>query len=558
MSCKFSFLCICVFLCCGNVYPQKREEVHGSGTSPQQLKFLINQPFCSERSGPYKYLGGEISNAASVAVQDVTAPIKDFNAFDDPGTSIISTSKTSLMSDGSNAARLLARSFFAGTCTPSDSTPKAPGSSLLAVSYYVINIVVWKKSVSSGKNFYQVQSSEWYLFNIKDKSVSHQSPLQKFHPALSANDRIYGSSTIGFLAIHLQPPAATGGADSFTDFSTLKISYNVTVKEKLPINVQDLIDLIGVITKAGGAAAGVAPEDKTQQHLVTPTKVGLYGGGLIGPIKKLPDDIEFTANVEFPSDSSKKSNLGWKPDTTLSPRLISAKFTVSPFPGRNEVDQAPPAAPAPTTTSKPTANCATTEDSTTHVQTPCSFSKTYDNEGLYHWDVSVAVPVNSINELQYSSTDGSVTTKQVSRLNAYGLFDIFPVASDLKTPPAFAWPHLIVGLPFSGKVFNKPFFGGGGVVNFQQIPKIGPALAKIVPVKLNFYGGVVYNKEFRPSSLNVGDPGSPAAVANSLSPHRVWKGQFGIEFSIRDVKDKLSSTKSSTAKSDTSKATAGS
>jgi hypothetical protein len=533
------------------VCQQKQHEVHGSGSSPQAIKFAIDQPYCSDRAdAPYHYEDGIATDTpdaqkSTVAALPVTAPIADLRKFDDSGKEIVSSSKTSLMSDGSDASRLLVRSFFAGTCSKQKlikSTVALP-EKLLSANYYVINIVVWKHSAMGEKTWYQVQSSEWYVFNTSDKSVFHQTPFRPFHPTLSADNRIYGSKTVGFLAVHIKP--ADTDAEQFSKF---QITYNVNIKEKQPINVQDLIALIDVVTSTGGLAA-------TAKVALNPKMIGLYGGGLIGPIAKLPDDMEFAANVVFPDTQS-------KPGEKVSAALVvrdqvgfsyrPAKFLASGFAARRSaVDSAQAAAAPPPPPPDPKANasvtCDTTIDPTTHKQSPCLFSKTYDNEGLYHWDVSVGVPVKSVKELQYASTDGSVTAKNVSRLNAYGFFDIYPVATDLKAPPAFAWPHFMVGLPFSGKVFNKPFFGSGGVVNLQQIPKIGPGLSKIIPVKFNFYGGVVYNKEFRPSSLAVGDPASSGAVTNSLVPHRVWKGQFGIEFSIRDVKDKLTAAKKSTA-----------
>jgi hypothetical protein len=77
------------------------------------------------------------------------------------------------------------------------------------------------------------------------------------------------------------------------------------------------------------------------------------------------------------------------------------------------------------------------------------------------------------------------------------------------------------------------------VIGFQSLPWIGKYLNAAIPVRLNVYGGLVYNKEFRPATLKVGDPASAGALANQLQGHRVWKGQFGIEFSIKDVASKL-------------------
>jgi len=253
---------------------------------------------------------------------------------------------------------------------------------------------------------------------------------------------------------------------------------------------------------------------------VPSSPIGLYGGGLISRLDKLPADIELNASVTFPLN----------PGVPPPPVAVDPK---SAQPGLAST-QAPQQASQPG---------------------PVTFSNTYQDEGLQHWDVSIGVPVNAISALSYSSTDGVVSTKQVSRLNAYGLFDIYPWATDVGNPPAFGYPHIVLGLPLSGQVFNKPFFGAGGVVGFQSLPWIGKFLNTAIPLRLNFYGGVVYNKEFRPATLSVGSPASPAAVSNDLRGVRVWKGQFGIEFSITDVASKLkaATSKNSNTSSPTTK-----
>jgi hypothetical protein len=96
----------------------------------------------------------------------------------------------------------------------------------------------------------------------------------------------------------------------------------------------------------------------------------------------------------------------------------------------------------------------------------------------------------------------------------------------------------MLGLPFSGKVFNKPFLGIG-LLSLKQIPGLG----KIIPVQMNPYAGWVYEKEFKPMSLKVGMPATVGALSNDLVSYRSWKFQYGIEFSIRDLKSALTGSK---------------
>jgi hypothetical protein len=522
--------------------------ISGSPASSSTNVITINQEYC-DTTAAYSYRNGETTELPG-STQAVTSPISNFESFEDPGTAILAPGRTGLMSDGSDAARLLARTFFAGACgtkSRGDLQNQAVPSRLSTASYYIINIVSWKKS-GKGSAF-EIASNEWFTFNLRDGSVARQTPFGRFHPEVSQSDRIYGSKDIGFLAVHLKTDI---GEDTF---KSLDIRYNVSVKEKQPINIQDLMALIGVLKgTALAASTGAAPPPPPPPP---PKFIGLYGGGLLGSISRLPDDIVFEAKITFPKPAAPepdthKSVSGFSPvgqSAGAGARFVLTRYQAK---GKQPMDaagaQAAGSGADGDTSTKSVQACDGTIDPKTNQQVECSFSKTFDDEGLYHWDVSVGVPVNSIKELQYSSTDGQVTGKTVSRLNAYGFFDIYPVPTDLKSPPGFGWPHIMVGLPFSGKVFNKPFFGAGGVINPRQLPKIGPGISKIVPLQLNFYGGLVYNKEFRPGTLSVGSSASPGAVSNDLQPHRVWKGQFGIEFSIRDVKDKLTGSK----KSDTS------
>jgi hypothetical protein len=170
-------------------------------------------------------------------------------------------------------------------------------------------------------------------------------------------------------------------------------------------------------------------------------------------------------------------------------------------------------------------NCdsSTTTDPTTNValQKPCSLTQTIRDEGLEHWDVSIAVPTPGFKETVFDSSN-ALMPKSVTRTNAYAMLDISPWGEDFVKPPLFGIPHFMTGLPIAGKVFNKPFVGGLG-------EEVG--LSKLSPFSARVFGGVVYNKEFR----------GAAQV-----PHRVWKVQYGIELSMSSAISKLKGNSSKT------------
>jgi hypothetical protein len=173
---------------------------------------------------------------------------------------------------------------------------------------------------------------------------------------------------------------------------------------------------------------------------------------------------------------------------------------------------APKAQPAP-----PGANCnpVTNTDPTTNatLQKSCTLTQTITDEGLYHWDVSIGIPTG-YKETVFDSTN-TLMPKSVTRVDAYAMLDIAPWGEDFVKPPMFGIPHLMTGLPISGKVFDKPFIGGLG-------EEVG--LTKFLPFSARIFAGVVYNKEFRGATEE---------------PHRVWKVQYGIELSLSSAISKL-------------------
>lgn len=147
-----------------------------------------------------------------------------------------------------------------------------------------------------------------------------------------------------------------------------------------------------------------------------------------------------------------------------------------------------------------------------------AFTKTFDNEGFSHWDISIGIPVTGIKDVQYAS-DGTVQAKNVSKATAYGLFHYYPYAVDLKG--AYPWyPSVVGGLSLTGQPLNKPFVG------------LSTGIHKPLPITLNFFAGAVFNKVFAPATLKVGSSASPLQLQSDLKSHRVTKLLYGIDIPI--------------------------
>lgn len=380
----------------------------------------------------------------------------------------------------------------------------------------------------------------------------------------------------------------TSQPDTYSDFkSNAQISYKLQVQRVEPANVQDFKALIGIVT--GGATTTTTPTPtpaRTPQIQVSPQDIasyqaflagardrdytGLYGAAKLVNLKNLPVQITSTTSAKLskstnePDESvysypgfwdqlstgqsaapasqrNSKSGSGagtGVPGSSGSPTPANNQGTPSNGGGASANSGGSGASSAVGAPSGP--GCTTTADGGT-----CTETLKVQNEGLYWWDVSVGVPFNSITKLNYaSSTTGQITTQTVSKGTAYGFVVLAPWKEDFLSPPSLGIPHLLVGIPFSGKVFDSPFVGAGETFNLSKVPGIGAKLSKVIPVSIRFYAGLVENKTFGPKP------------SSGPEPYRwIGKLQYGIEFSIRDVASKLTGKSSSTSSSKKSNST---
>lgn len=139
-----------------------------------------------------------------------------------------------------------------------------------------------------------------------------------------------------------------------------------------------------------------------------------------------------------------------------------------------------------------------------------TFSQTYDNEGYARWDISAAIPVAGLKDVQYTQVGSTVSAKTVSRANAYALAHWYPVKVDLKGD--YPWyPSVVAGLALTGKPLDKPFVG------------LAVGTKKPFPFQINVFAGAVFDKVFTSAS---------ATDATQLNSHRVTKLLYGIDIPI--------------------------
>jgi hypothetical protein len=167
-------------------------------------------------------------------------------------------------------------------------------------------------------------------------------------------------------------------------------------------------------------------------------------------------------------------------------------------------------------------------------KSPCSFNISFRTIGRQWADFSIAVTTPGIREAKFASAGAPASLTRHTEL--YGMLDIYPFAP-LGTK-ASAYPHLNVGLPFTGKPFYMPYFGVGENVTGWYLEKHG------FPLRINVFWGVIYSKE----SFNL----SPNASTPVFKPGRELKAVWGVEVPLSTLISKVSGVASKSGASGSS------
>jgi hypothetical protein len=154
------------------------------------------------------------------------------------------------------------------------------------------------------------------------------------------------------------------------------------------------------------------------------------------------------------------------------------------------------------------------------------YANKYDNEGKYHWDVSIGLPVKSVRELKFKSEGNQVVAESKEKQSVYGFLNLYPSAVDLKSDDFFTKPHFVLGVPLASKPLQRPFVG------------LGTGLFK-KPLKFNIFAGVVFIRERVPQTLAEGDTATTGQLEGDLRTRWVRKFMFGINLPVSQIKDAI-------------------
>jgi hypothetical protein len=206
-----------------------------------------------------------------------------------------------------------------------------------------------------------------------------------------------------------------------------------------------------------------------------------------------------------------------EPEVHLSP----AVFRSAVAPPMN------PAAPSPKGAINSTNNQQqpASSDCSSVASTGCSTTRTiraYDREW---WDLGLGLSVPGVLEPQYLNSGGKIKlTGDTRHTDVYGFANFFPFAAEGNKTSYF--PSLVAGIPVTGQVFYRPFFGLSENVTGWHILQ-----SHAFPIQINFLAGVVFmNQEFEFTS--------PQGISQ-IDHTRIWKPMFGLELPVSALASKI-------------------
>lgn len=391
-------------------------------------------------------------------------------------------------------------------CDPSNQNdnPTFPGKD----DYIIFHVLNWNTTSGSGLT---VSKQNWYVYNIDGD----------WDYTRFSNNRIYGKRQVYLYTIHLNIPTGV----------TYEERYSVDEKSKTPAFLTHLTGL-GTLFGIAPGGTGRGPQELN----------GWYAFRL--DIRSVPSDLQITpAMVPFGSPEnapvSNQPNIpeGNKPATKppqSEPGSLGAPPATVPIPGEPQLN--PPAASSQPKSPTKKVGEAAPQPASPQPGAKTSVlldAKTFDNEGKYHIDFSVGVPITKISELTYVESSNGLAPANVDKQKIFALFDYYPVPVDVKGTILPKYPYLVTGVAIGSRPLQKVLFGIGW----------GPIYA-------NFYAALLLNTQKAPSGWTCGDklPSSSTAGA-ALSNHTCPEFNFGLNVAVGAIADALKTkSKSSTGK----------
>ena len=201
------------------------------------------------------------------------------------------------------------------------------------------------------------------------------------------------------------------------------------------------------------------------------------------------------------------------PATATTPSVLPAQSQTVPGEG------SPPTA-TPNAAANPTGSPGTAGSIPTEVKLD---SQVFDNEGLYHVDFTVAVPIRKISEISYVSSSNTLVPTKIDKQTTFGVFDYYFKPIDIKGSGWSLYPHPLAGVAIDSHPLKRVLIGGG----------YGPLLA-------HFYMGLVLDTQSLPPGASCGSIPTSQQLASGNLRNRICPGfSLGLNVSVGSVLDSL-------------------
>lgn len=150
-------------------------------------------------------------------------------------------------------------------------------------------------------------------------------------------------------------------------------------------------------------------------------------------------------------------------------------------------------------------------------------AKTFDNEGRYHTDFSVGVPIRKISEFSYVSSSSTIVPAKVQKQDLLAFFNYYPKAFDIKSSGWDKYPHLLGGVALASQPLKKVIVGVG----------YGPIYA-------HFYAGLLIHTYQLPQGSSCGSTPTSAQLAGAtLTNHTCPEFSVGLNVAVGAIADAL-------------------
>jgi hypothetical protein len=374
-----------------------------------------------------------------------------------------------------------------------------PGAPVDDPEFYCVIHVVRSKDKAG-----EIDKSHWYVYRARGSTATAGG---RWTPPRFAGNRIYGSHDIAVLYVHTNVPMRREDAarvellrtlralpaGSLLDSSGQPATPEQLVAQNIPI---DPAAPLTIKSQRGKTLARVGTFLVEESYLGASYQVDVTKK-LPAPIQNLSDALSVGGFLQAAAATDQVST---EPGVLYGGRILEILDVPSDVKvsGRLIV--------------KETQGLNTTE------KTFDLGSQTYDNEGLYYWDVSVGLPVRSIKQLNFEAEGGTVFTKEVDKQNMYLMFNVFVRPADTKRLEHKIIPSPLIGIGLSKKPLDTVFTGGSIGLN-----------------RVQFFAGAVWVKTLEEQQPGEGANPVPASPTDPRTPRYRPKFMAGINVPARQV-----------------------